>query len=78
MGAGGGFTDAGDEYDQKFKRYAEMGVLYYTVYNPSHRRRDRADALEVYRLEQGVYVRENGNPVWMPEPIKVLPLMRGL
>lgn len=57
----------GGEYGKKFKRYAEMGVLYYTIYNPSHHRRDRHDAFEVYRLEEGEYVRQSGNPVWMPE-----------
>jgi Uma2 family endonuclease len=57
----------GGEYDEKFRQYAELGVLYYTIYNPSHYRRDRHDAFEVYRLEQGQYVRQLGNPVWMPE-----------
>ncbi len=57
----------GHEYDEKFRQYAEMGVLYYTIYNPSHYRRDRHEAFEVYRLENGAYVRQLGNPVWMPE-----------
>jgi Uma2 family endonuclease len=57
----------GGEYGKKFKRYAEMGVLYYTIYNPSHYRRDKHEVFEVYRLEEGVYVRQPGNPVWMPE-----------
>ncbi len=57
----------GGEYDKKFDRYAEMGVLYYTIYNPSHYRRDKHDAFEVYRLENGQYVRQLGNPVWMSE-----------
>jgi Uma2 family endonuclease len=57
----------GGEYDQKFQQYAEMGVLYYTIYNPSHYRRDRHEAFEVYRLENSQYVRQMGNPVWMPE-----------
>jgi Uma2 family endonuclease len=57
----------GDEYDQKFLRYAEMGVLYYVIYNPSHYRRDKHESFEVYRLEKGQYVRQVGNPVWMPE-----------
>ncbi len=57
----------GGEYTKKFQRYAEMGVLYYTIYNPSHYRRDKHEVFEVYRLEEGVYVRQPGNPVWMPE-----------
>jgi Uma2 family endonuclease len=57
----------GGEYDEKFRQYAELGVLYYTIYNPSHYRRDQHEAFEVYRLEKGQYVRQLGNPVWMPE-----------
>jgi Uma2 family endonuclease len=57
----------GGEYGEKFQRYAAMGVLYYTIYNPSHHRRDKHDVFEVYRLEQGQYVRQIGNPVWLPE-----------
>jgi Uma2 family endonuclease len=57
----------GGEYEQKFQQYAELGVLYYTIYNPSHYRRDRHEAFEVYRLVDGHYVRQMGNPVWMPE-----------
>jgi Uma2 family endonuclease len=57
----------GGEYGEKFERYAAMGVLYYTIYNPSHHRRDRHDAFEVYKLEQGEYVRQQGNPIWLPE-----------
>ena len=57
----------GGEYTTKIRRYAEMGVLYYVIYNPSHCRRDKHDAFEVYRLEQGQYVLQSGNPVWMPE-----------
>jgi Putative restriction endonuclease len=55
------------EYDEKFRQYAELGVLYYTIYNPSHYRRDKHEAFEVYRLEQGRYVRQLENPIWMPE-----------
>jgi Uma2 family endonuclease len=56
-----------DEYGSKFDRYAEMGILYYTIYNPSYYQRDQRDPFEVYRLENGQYVRQTGNPVWMPE-----------
>jgi Uma2 family endonuclease len=57
----------GGEYGEKFDRYAAMGVLYYTIYNPSHHRRDKHDVFEVYKLIQGQYVRQQSNPVWMPE-----------
>ena len=57
----------GQEYDEKKDRYAKMGVLYYTIYNPDHWRRDEHDPFEVYRLVNGRYIRLAGNPVWMPE-----------
>lgn len=57
----------GGEYGDKLRQYAEIGVLYYTVYNPDYWQRDRHEPFEVYRLEQGEYLRQAGNPVWMPE-----------
>ncbi len=57
----------GQEYGDKMEKYAAMGVLYYTIYNPSHYRRDTHDPFEVYRLEKGKYVKQLGHPVWMPE-----------
>ncbi len=57
----------GGEYDEKFQRYAAIGVLYYTIYNPSYYRRDQHEVFEVYKLTQGQYVRQLGNPVWLPE-----------
>jgi Uma2 family endonuclease len=57
----------GGEYTDKLELYAGIGVLYYTVYNPDYWRRDRHQPFEVYRLEQGTYVRQVDNPVWMPE-----------
>ncbi|NJR38104.1 MAG: Uma2 family endonuclease [Leptolyngbyaceae cyanobacterium CSU_1_4] len=58
---------AGGEYDEKFHIYEEIGVLYYVIYNPDHWKRDRHDSFEVYRLVDGQYQRQQGNPVWMPE-----------
>jgi Uma2 family endonuclease len=58
---------AGGEYGEKLRVYAEIGILYYTIYNPSHYRRDKHEPFEVYKLENGEYVRQVGNPVWMPE-----------
>jgi Uma2 family endonuclease len=57
----------GGEYVAKFERYQLMGVLYYTIYNPGHTKRDRHEVFEVYKLVAGQYVRQLGNPVWMPE-----------
>jgi hypothetical protein len=57
----------GGEYDEKFQRYAAMGVLYYTIYNPTHYKRDKHEPFEVYKLKKGKYLRQQGNPVWMPE-----------
>jgi hypothetical protein len=59
--------EPGGEYDEKLAIYAAMGVLYYTIYNPKHASRDQHEAFEVYKLEQGQYVRQLGNPVWMAE-----------
>lgn len=57
----------GKEYDEKMKLYAEMGALYYSIYNPDYWQRDKHDPFEVYRLVNRAYVRQPGNPVWMPE-----------
>ena len=57
----------GQEYDEKKDRYAKIGVLYYTIYNPDHWQRDEHDPFEVYRLVNGHYVRLPGNPIWIPE-----------
>ena len=66
---GGEYESDRTRKDRKGKllRYAEMGVLYYTIYNPHHWRRDKHDPFEVYRLVDGIYQRQPGNPVWMPE-----------
>lgn len=55
---------AGGEYSNKKKLYAEMEVLYYAIYNPQRRRKS---PLEVYRLVDGEYVLQGGNPVWLEE-----------
>jgi hypothetical protein len=57
----------GGEYDEKMTKYAQLGVLYYVIYNPDYYRRDQHDSFEVYRLENGVYVRQMSSLVWMPE-----------
>ncbi|MEL6603840.1 MAG: Uma2 family endonuclease [Cyanobacteria bacterium J06614_10] len=57
----------GKEYDEKMKLYAELGVLYYTIYNPKYQKREGHQTFEVYRLIEGEYVLQPGQPVWMPE-----------
>lgn len=57
----------GGEYDQKLAIYANLGVLYYVIYNPEFWRRDLHQPFEVYRLVDGVYQLQIGEPYWMPE-----------
>jgi Uma2 family endonuclease len=57
----------GGEYDDKMTKYSQIGVLYYVIYNPDYGRRDKHDPFEVYRLVNGIYERQTGNPVWMSE-----------
>ncbi len=55
------------EYDEGMSLYAELGVLYYVVYNQSFWQRDGHQPFEVYRLEEGHYQLQQGEPYWMPE-----------
>ncbi len=57
----------GGEYDEKLTIYARLGVLYYLIYNPEFWQRDRHQPFELYRLEQGQYRLQIGEPYWMPE-----------
>jgi Uma2 family endonuclease len=52
------------EYGKKKQEYANLGILYYVVYSSRRRRKPR---LEVYKLVNGNYVLQKGNPVWLPE-----------
>lgn len=52
------------EYSSKKKFYAELKILYYVVYNPQRKKKPR---LEVYRLVNGSYMLQPGNPVWLAE-----------
>ena len=58
---------ARNEYQDKLEIYRQLGVLYCAVYNPEFWQRDHHDPFEVYRLENDRYVRQAGEPVWMPE-----------
>ncbi len=65
----------GGEYDDKLAIYANLGVLYYAIYNPEFWQRDSVSAdlsvrhhpFEIYRLVDGVYQLQIGEPYWMPE-----------
>jgi Uma2 family endonuclease len=57
----------GGEYDEKQAIYANLGVLYYIVYNPEFWQRDRHQPLEIYKLIDGNYELQIGEPLWMPE-----------
>lgn len=54
----------GSEYTSKLDEYAQMGVLYYVIYNSKRRRKPK---LEIHKLVQGNYVLQATNPMWMPE-----------
>jgi Uma2 family endonuclease len=57
----------GNEYTQKMAIYAGLGIRYYLIYNPEFWQRDRHQPFEIYRLEDGVYRLQIGEPYWMPE-----------
>ena len=52
------------EYTKKKQFYAQIGVLYYVIYNPLRKRKPR---LEVYQLEEGEYILQSGEPVWLAD-----------
>lgn len=55
------------EYEDKERKYAQLGILYYVIYASDRRQRKNREPFEVYRLVNGTYVRQSGDPVWMPE-----------
>jgi Uma2 family endonuclease len=55
------------EYTDKLEIYRNLGVLYYVIYNPEARPRSKHQAFEVYKLVDGVYQLQAGEPYWMPE-----------
>jgi Uma2 family endonuclease len=57
----------GGEYDEKLAIYQKLGVLYYAIYNPEFWRRDRHQPFEVYKLVDGEYQLQRGEPYWMAE-----------
>lgn len=57
----------GGEYDTKMQDYANVGVMYYVIYNPEYTQRHKHNSFEVYRLLNGTYVLQSDEPFWMPE-----------
>lgn len=57
----------GGEYDTKAEIYAKLGVLYYIIYNPEYWQSRRHQPFEVYRLVNGSYQLQIGEPYWMSE-----------
>jgi Uma2 family endonuclease len=57
----------GGEYDKKMEIYAKLNVLYYIVYNPNFCQRDQHQPFEVYKLVDGFYQLQIGEPFWMQE-----------
>jgi Uma2 family endonuclease len=57
----------GGEYDEKLEIYQKLGVLYYLIYNPDYYKRDNHQAFEIYKLVNGVYQLQSGEPFWMAE-----------
>ncbi len=57
----------GGEYSSKMAIYANLGVLYYVVYNPQYWKRYKHQPFEVYKLIDGQYQLQAGEPFWMSE-----------
>ncbi|MGB5969015.1 MAG: Uma2 family endonuclease [Spirulinaceae cyanobacterium] len=57
----------GNEYEEKLAIYQELGVLYYIIYNPEYWQRDQHQPLEVYKLVEGNYQLQIGEPLWLAE-----------
>ncbi|MDY6784158.1 MAG: Uma2 family endonuclease [Cyanobacteriota bacterium] len=57
----------GGEYETKESIYAKLGVLYYVIYNPFYSVRDKHQPFEVYKLVNGTYRWQIGEPIWLPE-----------
>jgi Uma2 family endonuclease len=57
----------GQEYGEKMRDYAKLGVKYYVIYNPEYSRRHKHEPFEVYQLIRGQYQLQKGEPFWIPE-----------
>lgn len=52
------------EYTTKKENYANLGILYYVIYNPLRKKKPK---LEVYKLKNKQYELIKGEPVWLRE-----------
>jgi Uma2 family endonuclease len=57
----------GGEYEEKLDIYTKLAVPYYVIYNPEFWKRDGHLPFEVYKLVNGIYRLQIGEPFWMPE-----------
>lgn len=57
----------GNEYESKLQTYANLGVLYYLIYNPQYWQRDQHQPFELYKLIGKEYHLQIGEPFWMAE-----------
>jgi Uma2 family endonuclease len=57
----------GGEYEEKLEIYRKLGVLYYVIYNPRFWQRDGHIPFEVYKLVDGEFQLQLGEPFWLPE-----------
>jgi Uma2 family endonuclease len=58
------------EYEDKLITYQQLGILYYVIYNSLFEKRGRhknRQPIAVYKLVNGKYQLQDGNPVWLPE-----------
>ncbi|CAN1208786.1 Putative restriction endonuclease domain-containing protein [Tumidithrix helvetica PCC 7403] len=58
---------SGGEYEEKLAIYRKLSVTYYAIYNPRFWQRDGHLPLGIYKLVEGVYQLQIGEPFWMPE-----------
>ena len=57
----------GGEYGTKLETYRQLGALYYIIYNPLYWRRDGHQPFEGYKLVDGDYQLQVGEPFWITE-----------
>ena len=55
------------EYKDKKKEYANLGILYYVIYDCDRNHPRKGNQFEVHKLVNGKYVRQPGEIVWLPE-----------
>ncbi|MDY7012105.1 MAG: Uma2 family endonuclease, partial [Cyanobacteriota bacterium] len=67
-----------EKYEAQRQQYEQLGVLYYVLFDPDRHLGSDRDPLEVYRLVEGRYIRQQPRPispsrqeckhlVWLPE-----------